>query len=103
MEQIKKVVTVYTMVHGRVEVQIHSFLTSALDGLSHLHAPAALLPRKKPHVPIKKEAGKSPTASLDAPGKDIDSYPTENQTMFHQTFICSLITVPHLITHLLLK
>jgi hypothetical protein len=57
MQQIKKVVAVYAMVHRRVEVQLHSFLTSALDGVSHLHAPAALPQRKKAHVPIEKEAG----------------------------------------------
>jgi hypothetical protein len=57
MQQIKKVVAVYTKVYGRVEVQLHSFLTSALDGVSHLHTPATLPLRKKPHVPIEKEAG----------------------------------------------
>jgi len=41
MQQMKKVVAVYTTLHGKVEVQLHSFLTSALDGASHLHAPAA--------------------------------------------------------------
>jgi len=45
------------MVYGRVEVQLYSFLTLALDGVSHLHALAALSPRKKPHVPTEKEAG----------------------------------------------
>jgi len=57
MQQIKKVVAMYTMVYKRVKVQLHSFLTSALDGVSYLHAPTALPPRKKPHVPIEKEAG----------------------------------------------
>jgi len=57
MQQIKKVVAVYTTAYGRVEVQLHSFLTLALEGVSHLHAPAALPLRKKSHIPIEKEAG----------------------------------------------
>jgi len=57
MQQIKKAVAVYTKVYRRVKVQLHSFLTSALDGVSYLHALATLPPRKKPHVPIEKEAG----------------------------------------------
>jgi hypothetical protein len=60
MQHIKKVVAVYTMVYGRVEVQLHSLLTLALDGVSHLQAIAALPLMKKPHVPIEKEAGWSP-------------------------------------------
>jgi len=35
-----------------VEIQLHAFLTSALDGVSgQLHAPAALPPEKEPPVP----------------------------------------------------
>jgi hypothetical protein len=36
--------------YGGVDVQIHISLTSAVSG--QLHAPAALLPRKEPPVPI---------------------------------------------------
>jgi hypothetical protein len=36
-----------------VELQLHALLTSSLDEVSgQLHAPAALLPGKKPQVPI---------------------------------------------------
>jgi hypothetical protein len=33
-----------------------TFLTSALDGSGHLHAPAALTPGKEPSAPIGYEA-----------------------------------------------
>jgi hypothetical protein len=40
-------------VYGGVEVQVHSFLTSALDGSGQLHESAALPLRKEPLVPIR--------------------------------------------------
>jgi len=34
-------------------MELHAFLTSEIDGVSgQLHAPAALLPREEPPVPI---------------------------------------------------
>jgi hypothetical protein len=39
--------------HGEVELQLHSFLTSALDGVnSQPHASPALPPEEAPLVPI---------------------------------------------------
>jgi len=44
-----------------VEVQLHMFMTSALDGLSgQLHAPASLPPEKSPLVPISQAPGWAP-------------------------------------------
>ena len=40
-----------------VAVQLHSFLTSALDGGKQLHTLAALLPRKEPPVPSDNQGG----------------------------------------------
>jgi hypothetical protein len=43
---------------ANVEVQLHSFLTSALDGVSgQLHVKAALPPRKELPVPTEHGAG----------------------------------------------
>jgi hypothetical protein len=38
--------------YGGVDVQIHIFLTSALEMIGQLHAPAALPTGKGPPVPI---------------------------------------------------
>jgi hypothetical protein len=40
-----------------VELHLHSFLTSALEGSVYLHSPTALHPGKAPSVPIHYEDG----------------------------------------------
>jgi hypothetical protein len=37
--------------YGQVEVQLHAFLTSIVDGGEQLHAKTALPPGKEPPVP----------------------------------------------------
>ena len=41
--------------YGGVEVQLHSFLTSALEVNDQLRAPTASLPGKTPRIPFKYE------------------------------------------------
>jgi hypothetical protein len=43
--------------YEEVDVQIHSFLTSALDGRGQLHAPAALSPGKSPWYTLDRRVG----------------------------------------------
>jgi len=46
--------------YGRTEVQCHTFLTSALNGMSSQLHPGALPPVKELPVPIRLEAGLAP-------------------------------------------
>jgi hypothetical protein len=43
--------------YGGVEVQLHAFLTSAIDGGGQRHALAALPPGKRPRYPLEKRLG----------------------------------------------
>jgi len=66
LEVKRKTVPLYAMKsYGGVEVQLHSFLTSALDCSEWLTSrPGRFTP-----VPIEQEAGVGPRAGLDILGK----------------------------------
>ena len=44
--------------HGTVGVEFHLFLTSELEVIGQLHAPAALPPAKEPMVPTEDDLGR---------------------------------------------
>jgi len=62
---VKFVPPIHAVRHvGGVEVHVHSFFTSALDGVSfRLHAPAILLIGHNPRYPLNGRVG--PRAGLD--------------------------------------
>ena len=54
---IRTVMPVHAMkTHSGTDVELHSFLTSASEVNSQLHAPTALPPKKESAVPLEEEA-----------------------------------------------
>ena len=57
IEGIARVRTDHSMKTGESEVQLHTFLDSALEGGVQLNSPAALPPRKEPMYPLNTRRG----------------------------------------------
>jgi len=70
----------------RVEIQLHTFLTSALDG-SQLHAPSTLPPGKQPpwYSLDRRLGGPQSRSGCGDDEKNSFTAPTENQTLVVQT------------------
>jgi hypothetical protein len=79
--------------HETVDVEFHLFLTSELEVIGHLHAPAAVPPTKEPMLPTEEGLGR-PQAGLGVFGKKKSLAPLVNRTRFHIRPTRSIVIMP---------
>lgn len=81
-----------TKMNGTVEVQLHAFLSSGLDGCEQLDShPAALPPGKQPLLPIWQEEGWASEPVWTQQQRQKTSCPCWESNPIH--LVCNLVTI----------